>query len=485
VIPITQVPVHFDFVPVLHFWPSNPFDLYPAVLVFDKIVHFPQELIDRISSTLELASAQISLERLHLTVFTPTRLITPGEFCWHQTFMSWRIHLLQPETLPELQLVQSLTVENGAELSPTNAWLQQPSVHKIDWRAIVVIAAKLPPLEILECRIGGDEWPSTLDDLGSHYAHDWEGPRRESRRDFTEALAKLILPSLRQIDMDFISPYSQAKSLDHRKAFANLVLPHQYDMLSSGLRLLSYLLRRMNLRGVFDLTLLWPVDDTTSPPLSPCLKSLIVVFDPSMPTGAWYFKGLRNESGATEGFEVTEVHYPPLTKTTEDEDMDERADEYPWDVVTAAKFRVVPDDVTLVPLIRAFGKAMGSSMPALKEAVLWSPLEIRASNISPFYEDCTGQELVHRGKPILYELAWSLAYTAPNVKHVIYCEESLSVRALWWWTGHRWRPDTDLRALFQKVGSDQHGEGLSIIGAIKIYGNGIMHLPILEGRFGA
>ena len=428
----------------------------------------------------------VKMRKLKLTVFSPTQYVDQSWFCFHQTYSSWRVHLLSPDSLPSLLVIHSLKIKNGANLEPYDGHSQFPAVRKIDWRIILDLAAKMPHLNKLKCKIGGDEWASNLAcNIGRHHAHDYEGPRRDSRRDFGEA--NVIPPSLRYLDLDFLSPLEPSQMLDHRKRVPDLVAPYRYDHFSTSLRMRSYQLRRMNLRGVFDSTLFWPNENTSPlPPRTwPCLESLSVMFHVSSPSGTWYFNGLRNElaamEGAMEGFEITNAHYPPLTTTSEDEEMDSNMDYIKWDFNVRATCRVVPNDDTLVPFLSGFAKAMGSCMPSLKEAILYAPLTISADDISPFYENYRGEGLVEFPTEVLYNLAWGLFYSAPGEKSFRSDPPIGDVvdRRLSWKVG-KWRPSPDLHHLFQHIGQKQYGDNLVEHWHDREYGRGLVNRKIFE-----
>jgi hypothetical protein len=67
------------------------------------------------------------------------------EYCFHRQHAQWRTHLLEPETLPELDSVVSLCLFNAC-----------PSA-KLDYRTMLDLATRFPNLEELECRVGQDE----------------------------------------------------------------------------------------------------------------------------------------------------------------------------------------------------------------------------------------------------------------------------------------------------------------------------------------
>lgn len=155
----------------------------------------PVETLKAIETRLD---SVYNLGKIHLTVYTPTRAINEEGYCLHVKFLSWRVHLLSPSTLPTLTSVRSLTVE-----TPEQTFCSGESVlslRKTDLRMLLDIVSRLPRLEFLQCNIGGDEWQTGFKSKVLRSAtHNWEGPRRDSRHDFGKALESLTasLPYLR------------------------------------------------------------------------------------------------------------------------------------------------------------------------------------------------------------------------------------------------------------------------------------------------
>jgi hypothetical protein len=157
-------------------------------------------------------------------LYTPVRIVDMENFCLHRTFTSWRVHLLFLETLPTLASVQTLIVENGVRIEYQDE--PSPSLRKLDLRMLVDIAKKLPNLGKLRCKAGGDEWPNGLKmEAARAMTNDWEGPRRDSRHDFSKALSTISLPKLQHAHLDFIHPLSYTDWIDHRHAMPNLTAP--------------------------------------------------------------------------------------------------------------------------------------------------------------------------------------------------------------------------------------------------------------------
>jgi hypothetical protein len=391
--------------------------------------------------------------KIELTLYTPTRQVDVEQYCLHRTFTSWRVHLLAPETLPSLTSVRALVAENGVLLESEDE--PDPSLRKLDLRVLIDISNKLPNLDELRCKLGGDEWPRGARlEAGRYITHDWAGPRRDSRHDFSKALSAVALPCLRHAHLDFIHPLSSVDWIDQRLALPNLTQPKPHDPFSSSLRLLSHQLRTLNLRVVADETLFWPTDGTV--PSWPNLESLSVMFHMGTPSGAWYFNGLPHV-GATSGFNITSASYPPTEGNAKDDETDEDISNVEWDESRSrAQFRVEPNNVTLVPLLTGFAKA-AAHMPSLKEAAIWSPLIFRVDDVEA-YEDF---DTSHVSDFADSDLAWGLAYTKPGAEAFTLKpgEDFCSVRQIWWRVA-KWRPDAALHRLVQQIGRTEHGEEL-------------------------
>ncbi|KAF2180483.1 hypothetical protein K469DRAFT_672349 [Zopfia rhizophila CBS 207.26] len=411
--------------------------------------------------------------RVQLTIYTPTRLIDSG-ICLHRRFTSWRVHLLAPESLPELASIRSLEIQQGVEYSRFNKYDLAPS--KLDLRVLVDLITRLPNLEYCGCQMGGDEWaPHFEEEAARHFVHDWEGPRRDSRHDFAKAIRSTNLPdSLRRARLDFLNPLEEAENIDHRQRMPDLVSPAPQDPFSSSLRLLSYHLRQLQLRVMADETLFWPGSEVT---LSwPNLESLDVMFHMVSPSGSWYFEGPKGEGHDTAGFKITNSSYPPLEETSDDKDMDyELAESGDRRSTTDnSHFRVAPNDTTLGLFIAGFAKA-AAEMPSLREAAIWSPLRWYPG------EDLEEEYDLHP-QNIRTSLAWGIAYIAPGglALNTNPGENYSQARQIWWKVA-KWRPDPQLHDLFHQIGRQKHGEDLKEYWNDDEYGEELIDRYVFEG----
>ncbi|KAH6633083.1 hypothetical protein C7974DRAFT_433253 [Boeremia exigua] len=396
----------------------------------------------------ELRAAKPAPRRTKIVIHSPTRQIGKQMLrgCRHRMDISWRVRLLAPESLPELRFVRSLQVDQG---DPTITPLRGTEISKLDLRMIVDLAKKLPNLEFVGCQLGqGEVCPKYVgrSRFWAHYENDWEGPRRDTRHHFAEAVESFCLPStMERVRLDFLDNYDmQIEHLDQRDDMPDLVGPAKRDPFSSSLCTLSHSLRILELRGIVDSNLFERHCDDQTP--WPNLESLEIMFWPISPSGAWYFQGPNGEGGQSISYSVTEDHYPPLGPNTNDVVHDEyledrgRSDD---NTVGGAGFRITPNDRVLVPFLTAFARA-ASRMPKLKDASVWCPLVC--------YRDEEGVSL--HGS--LYEhlndlsLAWGITYDKPSLP---------TPRKLAWRVS-TWRPDEKLHVLFRDIGRIQHGDEL-------------------------
>ncbi|PSN68861.1 hypothetical protein BS50DRAFT_609160 [Corynespora cassiicola Philippines] len=419
--------------------------------------HFTRQMFF-LFSTLKTVESRVCMQlgeddfprKIDLRISTPLRELWLSFECIHRHFVSWRAHLLSTSKLPSLLSVRSLTVDGGGEMI-------YPTIdhRKLDLRVLLDISAKLPNLNFLECNIGGDEWYGNFGtEAYSYITHDWAGPRRDSRHDFAKAYENTVLPTLRHVRLNFLYPLTRVEEFDQEKTLPNLIKPMIYDPFSSSLRILSYQLRTMNLHIVADPSLFWPEDGSI--PSWPNMESIHVVFHMSTPSGSWYFRAPHGV-GTTDGFEITEKAYPPLETTERDENDCTDFDVLDWEEeLSTSRFRVKPNEETLLPFLTAFAKAT-ASMFSLKEFVLWSPLRFSPRDHTA-YADIDSSQMTELSSK---ELAWGIAYARPGeiVSPLNPGEDFSDTRQMWWYVGN-WLPNPQLHSLFRRIGHEKHGEEL-------------------------
>ncbi|KAF2993225.1 hypothetical protein E8E13_001168 [Curvularia kusanoi] len=391
-------------------------------------------------ATMRLVEAALDhgVGKAQIRVYAPTRIVE-GDVCDHKRYSSWRVHLLDPEQLPQLNCVRALTVCDLADKDlEDNAYRS-----KLDLRATLDLAARCPNLEYLGCKVGADDWASTADPWVEHFMHDFPGCRRDTRNDFANAGRDVGLPaSLKYVQLDFINATFDSVE-EQRRPPPNLVYPHLFDSFSSSLRLLSSQLRRLDLHVMADDTLFWPRDDTMAPSW-PNLEIFAVLFHSCSPSGKWYFQSPLGTGRDDESFvPAGPQSWPPLQDQEEDsewcfESMDGTPNGLP-------AFRVVPIEGNLEPLLVGFVKAT-AKMPKLLEGWLWTPLSYHPYDM-PEEEDAHISALYPEG-----EFGWGLMYSAPGAP--ISGGGCTATRELKWRVGP-WRPAPELRNLSSKIGQEQ------------------------------
>lgn len=410
--------------------------------------HFSSQ-IEHLFSTLKSAerhAGESSPGRFKLIIYGPTRRIAREvqRMCLHHKHISWRVRLLAAEALPELRCVRSLQVNQGQTgLGP----LKHLEISKLDLRMIPDMAKKLPNLEFIGCQLGRNETcPKYIERSRflSHYEHDWEGPRRDTRHGFAEAIQSIDPPSsLKRLRLDFLDDYDeQIRALDQKGHLPNLIGTAKRDPFSTSLCSLSHNLRILELRGIVDMGLFQRHDGDFAS--WPNLESLVVMFWPFSPSGEWYFEGPNGKGKQTAPYAVTEDHYPPLGPDTNDVVHDDYLKErgHPDDdLVGGSGFRIAPNNTAMVPFLTAFANA-AVNMPNLKDANLWCPL-----NWYQYDDEDTPSEWSQYEHLNDRSLAWGIAYDRPT---------EATPRKLTWRVS-TWRPDERLHNLFHDIGRKEHG----------------------------
>lgn len=336
---------------------------------------FTQQIRD-LFSTLKAAEDKASERntgKYKLIIYVPSQR-RASDLCVHNERPYWRTHLLNPETLPLLNSVQALEISGQFTTYTCHV------IAKLDYRVLIDLVTRCPNIEELECHMGIGEWNvSYSDEPRKLVPCDYDGPRRDSRHSFGDAVvAANIPPSLRRVELDFIcrDALTDAESIQHWTRLPNLVSPAVKDPFSTALRLLSYNLQELTIRAQVDGSLFWPDDGSQSTPTWPNLQRLFIMFHMASPSGAYYFRGPRGEGAELTGHKLSSSSYPPLEMTDEDEAMHMAFEERsPYsDGQDMFFFRVAPDSKTLLPFLTCFKKAV-LQMPKLVQAVLWCPLQ--------------------------------------------------------------------------------------------------------------
>ncbi|PVH74835.1 hypothetical protein DL98DRAFT_518992 [Cadophora sp. DSE1049] len=388
----------------------------------------------------ELDAGNQSVERT-LSIITPAQNIH-GHICEHRRFSSWNLHLLTPDSLPQLSSIRTLIIGEDASFWTYMFESQSACERPIDPCVVFQLVGKMPCLETLDVRYlyEGLQYPYEAE-VNRHHSRVWEGPRRDGRVDAAEVMGRLgggARGALKNMVVRFGSVDAWL-SLDQGIAMPDLCSPFTYDPLSAALRIYSQNLVTLEIQGVVDQTLFWPVqEDGGSIPFWPRLKSLKVTFHSGTPSGRWYFQGLQGQGMNSRGFKIEEKHYPPMEPHDGDEEWDDESGRY--ENSSPNMFRTKPIDEEVERLLGAFAKAL-DVMPVLESAELFTFLHFESGD-----EDnvkLLGQE---GGRVPKMEISpwdivcrWGVRYVAGG-----------SNARLEWQVG-RWRPSRDLEKLFCRV----------------------------------
>ncbi|KDN71452.1 putative conserved hypothetical protein [Colletotrichum sublineola] len=385
--------------------------------------------------------------------------------CDHRRYHSRRLHLHDPETLPVLPFVHKLSVESAkcydglgdlyglrpvSLLVPLQCIAALPNIHTLllpwMWERPMPYAAPSTPVR-------------------EHYARPWEGPLRDARHDFGNAICdqekflrgRRIPASLKNALLHFWEP-EQTSVEDQSVARPDLIHPAGRDPVSVGLCRLAVHLERLDLRALVTEDL-FPGEGAEDRQWS-SMQRLRIEFHPLRPDGMWYFVGPRGEdplrsvgSGDERegGFRISEtMDYPREYDTAEDQDIDEEFDEFPngdseLDYLPDL-FRTEPHRERVEPLLARFAAAV-ATMTRLEDAemfahIWWTPSETREKEYAgdaPY-----DKYSVHR---------WGVRYLAGRGGGDN--GEGKTTSPVVQWQVGDWRPSTGVMALFEELGTQE------------------------------
>ncbi|KAI0099327.1 hypothetical protein GGR51DRAFT_535687 [Nemania sp. FL0031] len=276
--------------------------------------------------------------------------------------------------------------------------------------------------------------------------------RRTRRRDLARAVAELLPQSLRLHRLVLTLPSGHDWGPNSANGTLHPEAPHR-DTLSDAIRTATAhmpALRFLSIHGLTDWSLLWPGrPPALVEPYWQNVERLDIDFHPRRPSGGHYFVDAEHpiQLGDAPSEEV-----PPGYRNNEEEEAAAMAIASFLEM-HRPKFvdDVVPDDGSLVPLIKAFGQAC-IQMPNLKIA------HITARVPAPIELD-TGQRTCGY-------FSWGIHYFSPHMTYLYTgyrldpaLFENEHQRRLFW-DVRDWRPDADLRGLLRGIGREEHGEHL-------------------------
>ncbi|KAJ8131234.1 hypothetical protein O1611_g2391 [Lasiodiplodia mahajangana] len=347
---------------------------------------------------------------------------------WRHRYSSLR--LLLPSELPVVPVIDQ--------------YRASITTRKICGRVPIEIATRLPNLR--------EAYWFMSDQL----IHRYITLRRTRRSNLAQAFAKLLPQSLQLRSLSLIMPSTHLWGLNPPNETLHPETPHR-DTLSDVVRTATAhmpALRKLVIYGLVDWSLLWPgLTPAIVEPYWQNMEYLEVRFDPMRPSGGYYF--VDAEHPAQLGDVSLEAEAPPGYRNNEEEEAAAVASlsEYfygpPNGPLRRKVYEVVPDDASLVPLIKAFGQAC-LQMPKLKAAEI--------SSLVP-----TSTEL-DTGERVTRNSQWGIYYFSPHTpyihqNHFPHPAEDRYQRRLFW-DVRDWRPDTGLQGLLKGIGRERHGEQL-------------------------
>ncbi|KAK2052283.1 hypothetical protein LY76DRAFT_598727 [Colletotrichum caudatum] len=396
----------------------------------------------------------------------PQGFETEPEWCRHRRYHSRRLRLHDPEKLPDLPFVTSLTIRtisNGSDaenatdirplspLVPLQCLVHLPAVQT--WNAPWLWERPMPA-----------SMPSRA--MREHYTWPWEGPLRDARHEFGAAImdqekhlcGRRIPASLTRASLHFW-PFFSLPKYDQSVARPNLVHPADKDPVSVGLRKLGAQLKLYDVRAVVTPDL-FPSPEAPADQQWSQMRRFRLEFHPLRPDGRWYFVGPGGEDphdSEQGGYKISDTeHYPPETDTDEDTDIDDNYGDNPEDFIEYRldMFRTKPCRDRIEPLLAAFAKSLTrGNMPSLDDAELfthlwWYPSENR---------EAEGYDL-----PMRLGHRWGVKFIAGRGGESEKKDGDAAAAAaaapttpvVQWQVGD-WRPSEEVMSLFESLGRQE------------------------------
>lgn len=290
----------------------------------------------------------------------------------HGRYLHSYISLEKPASLPILHRVKKLEMPQ-----PKAVVARRNLCPKVS----MLFASKMPNLEQIEVSVDDDEkrFPEI---------------RKQNRLEMAEVIHELSLPSLRIAIIEF----SQRRYVDETVVPPILHDTAIPDPLSSAFYGLSLNLVRLEISGVFDLSLLRPLQGLSGTPW-PRLQALDITLFPTTPSGDWYFTGNEDHPRARI---YRPAHPKPRGHSELHLEEFSFADEEIYASLAPSNiFRNKIKNDTFVPFIKAFTNAL-SAMPKLFSAALDCQLEEDSTDEGWFtisyFAPCAGAKKLAPGK---------------------------------------------------------------------------------------
>ncbi|KAK2733969.1 hypothetical protein FQN57_001906 [Myotisia sp. PD_48] len=401
--------------------------------------------------SLEQETPRPRTTNIELSIKTPFQDDDENMECHHRRYHSWRLCLLDPQRLPILSSIHTLTFGEPyyrGSMDKNPGW-SDDHLRPLDFGIVPALLPKLPKLQVLNGLPFYERFPEAYEySICRYWTRPWEGPWRDTRHAFGNIMmenADALPAKLQRVHIEFGQSYKRRFNfVDQSVPLPDLVKPSAFDPLSSALRVLSQPVVSLEIKACVDGTLFWPSSDdpNAKPPHWQHLKYLRIEFLPVSPSGVWYFQGPRGEGRETSGFKISQTSYPPLEENEEDERMDEI---WAWEWgrfenFNPNQFRIVPTNEIIEPFLEAFVKAM-KNMPQLESAELFSVLD--------YYP---GEDLQRKyGEEELdLKRIWGVKCSLPK-------DDSCPI--LEWRVGN-WRPSRNLQQSFYDIWRHRGGKPL-------------------------
>ncbi|CAH0044917.1 unnamed protein product [Clonostachys solani] len=339
------------------------------------------------------------------------------------------ISLNRPETLPVLQRVKRLSM-----LRPEERYAYRNARPTVP----VFLAMKLPNLEEFNFSVDDDEkrFPQI---------------RKQNREEIANLMQGLSLPSLRRVDFDF----TLRRFRDELATPQALHEEGDTDILSSTVHnfALSHNLMDLTLTGVFDITLLRPLETMGATPW-PSLQFFDIHLHINTPSGGWYFIPRPLEAHAYAHMAANNIHAnPPGVADGAEGDPSNLHNEI-FSFVREARYshltpvRVFRGEVnksTMVPFVNAYADAL-TQMPRLKSSML----------------GCQIEDDTYDGEPGWFTFAYfapcGSARKDPTIQVCPNCRRGTTRELVTWLLG--WTPSEALMDKFRSLQIDTYPEPL-------------------------
>lgn len=291
-------------------------------------------------------------------------------------YMHSLIHHLRLDRLPSIRRVSM--VKFGA---PSNfRWAYHG--RNLAMETVVDMIMKFPNLE---------NWDCILHDNEKFYP----AIRVANRHSFASLLSHCTFPFLKIMSINFFHEAPRNQNFEPE----DLRGGHSYDPLSTSLRMILSQcpnLTSLTLTGVFDSSLFWPSSEQTASTSEfncwPNLEFFSVTFDPTTPSGHWYFtsrSGIEPEIILPTEDNGGGSIYVPTDSTLSDPKDRYHIDEIKFviGIEPDDDFRKYPNPTHIEPLVVAFANLIkNTKFPSLRNAVLTTGLLSSTSSESFRFE---------------------------------------------------------------------------------------------------